>query len=50
MNEQTKNECRCEKTACGCAGVRVERCSCGERCACRSGCRCGAGCSCAAAK
>jgi hypothetical protein len=50
MNEQAKNECRCEKTTCGCAAVRVERCSCGERCACRSSCRCGAGCSCAAAK
>jgi len=46
MANQTLSECRCEKTSCGCANVKAERCLCGERCACKSTCRCGGGCAC----
>jgi len=49
MANQTQNECRCEKTSCGCATVKVDRCVCGERCACKSACRCTGGCACEAA-
>jgi len=50
MVNQTQNECRCEKTSCGCAKATAERCSCGERCQCKSTCRCGGGCDCYATK
>ena len=50
MDKPIKNECRCEKTACGCAGGSVERCTCGERCACKTTCQCSGGCQCMAAK
>jgi hypothetical protein len=50
MENQTQNECRCEKTSCGCANVKAERCQCGERCACKSACRCIGGCACKTAR
>ena len=48
--ETSESKCRCEKTSCGCAGIAVERCTCGERCGCKKECRCAPVCGCAAAK
>jgi len=50
MENPNQKTCACEKTCCGCAGVKTERCVCGERCACEPRCRCGGGCACGVKK
>jgi hypothetical protein len=50
MTQKNTNECRCSKTACGCATTGEARCTCGERCSCEKVCRCGEGCGCASKK
>lgn len=50
MANQTQNECRCEKSSCGCANTKAERCACGERCSCKTTCRCATGRACDATK
>ncbi len=50
MDKQTKNECQCKKTACGCADAATSACKCGEGCGCQRACRCDGGCGCATKK
>ncbi len=50
MSKPNENECKCERTTCGCATTTAERCSCGEQCRCQRTCRCGDGCACGARK
>jgi hypothetical protein len=47
MDKGSKNECRCEKAACGCATGVAQSCTCGNSCKCTRTCACGGGCGCA---
>jgi hypothetical protein len=46
MNDETKNECQCSQSACGCAAAPEARCTCQEKCDCSRQCRCGNDCGC----